>query len=123
VHDEWLRAMEAHSATVEDPRDRVLSLFSFIADEDTVTPPCPCLRAGGDVAKAERHVLELARLVARLCQEGGYPQPLGHAFVLMIEGTLVEAPIIGSSRPTRDARTAAAMLLAVYETGVGATDF
>jgi hypothetical protein len=30
---------------------------------------------------------------------------------------------MGPDGPTRDARTAAAMLLAVYETGVGATDF
>ena len=123
AHAVWLRAMETFSGTVPDPRDRVLSLFSFIASDHTAAPPCPCLHAGGDVETAERHVLELSRLVDRLCREGGYPPPLGHAIVLMIEGALVEAPVMGPDGPTRDARTAAAMLLAVYETGVGATDF
>jgi len=108
---------------VDDPRDRVLSLFTFVEDGDVAAPPCPCLHAGGDREVAERHILELSRLVEGLCRDGGYPQPVAHAIVLMLEGTLMEAPVVGALRPARDARTAAAMLLAVYETGVGATDF
>lgn len=115
-HVDWLAALADSYADVPVPLDRVLAIFTFLGtqDDEPSAPACLCTASGGAVAA--EHVTQLHALVGGLVSEAELPSFLTDPLCLMIEGVITEGSVRGFMLPARAGRTAAAMLLAGYET-------
>jgi AcrR family transcriptional regulator len=117
-HQAWFRDLLAGLTPDADPRDQILEVFLYI--EHDVAGCCPCLTSVGTgqnvaTALASGHLVEVEHLMASLCEEAGFPVFMSDALVLLIEGAAMTVRAKESSAPVRTARTAAAMLMSVYE--------
>jgi AcrR family transcriptional regulator len=110
-HDDWFADLAACTAAELPPLDRILALFSFLEQQDAEPehPPCVCTASGG--RSAADHVDELHEVVGGLVHGADLPAFLTGALCLLVEGTATSFAV-----PARAGRTAAAVLLAVYET-------
>jgi hypothetical protein len=64
---------------------------------------------------AQRHKESFVTLVTDLALEAGLPRELGASVALLAEGAQVSAAMTRTTSPARDARQAAAMLIALYQ--------
>jgi AcrR family transcriptional regulator len=117
-HQAWFRDLLASLTPDADPRDQILEVFRYI--EHDVAGCCPCLTSvgtGQNVASAlaSGHLVEVEHLMASLGGKAGFPVFMSEALVLLIEGAALTVQVKESSAPVRTARTAAAMLMSVYE--------
>jgi AcrR family transcriptional regulator len=124
-HQDWTAGLRRFVAEFEDPRDRVLAVFSYLETcfADGGYHGCSFINSYGELGRndptiaglAEEHLAELEGFVAGLCTDAELPPYLADAMTLLIEGAQVEAAIHGTTQPARSARTAAAMLMSVYD--------
>lgn len=125
-HDEWMRGLLEHEAAFDDPRDRLLAVFThlehrLVADghrawSDTAHAGAAAAADGTDLVDLLHDQLrQLEAHVAERCAAAALPAHLGQALTLLLHGAHVEATVHRSVQPVRTARTAAAMLLAVHE--------
>jgi AcrR family transcriptional regulator len=129
-HQDWTEGLRRFVTGFEDPRDRVLAVFSYL--ETCFTERgyhgCSFINSYGELGRkdptvaalAEEHLAALEGFIADLCTDAELPSYLADAMTLLIEGAQVEAAIHGTTQPARSARTAAAMLMSVYDRPVGA---
>ncbi|WIB32842.1 hypothetical protein [Curtobacterium sp. MCSS17_005] len=125
-HDEWMRGLLAHEAAFDDPRDRLLAVFTHLEHRlvaDGLRASSDAGRAGAGTAADGTDLADLLHdqlrqveaHVADRCATAALPVHLGQALTLLLHGAHVEATVHRSVQPVRTARTAAAMLLAVHE--------
>ncbi|PZE32507.1 hypothetical protein [Curtobacterium sp. MCLR17_055] len=125
-HDEWMRGLLEHEAAFDDPRDRLLAVFThlehrLVADghrawSDTAHAGAGAAADGTDLVDLLHDQLrQVEAHVAERCAAAALPAHLGQALTLLLHGAHVEATVHRSVQPVRTARTAAAMLLAVHE--------
>jgi hypothetical protein len=125
-HDEWMRGLLEHEAAFDDPRDRLLAVFThlehrLVADghrawSDTAHAGAGAAADGTDLVDLLHDQLrEVEAHVAERCAAAALPAHLGQALTLLLHGAHVEATVHRSVQPVRTARTAAATLLAVHE--------
>lgn len=125
-HDDWMHALLAAEETEPDPRDQLLALFNFLETcfQDHAYRGCAFINGYGELGRtdptiaelADEHLQQVERHVAVLCHEAALPAHLAPALTLLVQGAQVEAAIHRTAQPARNARTAAAMLIAVYDT-------
>ncbi|PZF62175.1 TetR/AcrR family transcriptional regulator [Curtobacterium sp. MCBD17_034] len=123
-HRSWVADLTAAVSVFTDPRDQILAVFSYLEATFRQRSYRGCAfingygelgRRNADVAQlADEHLTWFERYLAELCDRAGLPGHLAHAVSLLAEGAQVEAAIHGSVRPASSARSAAAMLIAVY---------
>ncbi|MBT1675596.1 F-actin-capping protein subunit alpha [Curtobacterium aurantiacum] len=112
-HREWMQGLLAREAEFVDPRDRVLAVFDHLERECTSgRPHCD---DHGDPDLVQEHLRQVEAHIAERCADAALPVHLGQALTLLVQGARVGAAVHRSAQPARTARTAAAMLLAVYE--------
>jgi AcrR family transcriptional regulator len=128
-HQEWAGGLRRFVAGFADPGDQVLAVFSYLetcfAEGDY--HGCSFINSYGELGRsdptiaglAEEHLAALEGFVADLCTDADLPTYVADAITLLIEGAQVEAAIHGTIQPARSARTAAAMLMSVYDHPVG----
>jgi len=117
-HQAWFRDLLASLTAEADPRDQILEVFLYIEHDQAGC--CPCLTGVGTgqnvaTALASGHLVEVEHLMTSLCARAGYPVFMSDALVLLLEGAALTVRAKESPAPVRTARTAAAMLLSVYE--------
>jgi AcrR family transcriptional regulator len=117
-HHRWFADLRAAVRAVDEPRDRVLEVFTYLEADETGCCPCADTVGTGQhvvEALAVGHLVEVEQFIAELCEEAGLPRVVGDAVVLLVEGAAMTSKVRDRPHPVRAARTAAAMLIAVYE--------
>lgn len=127
-HAAWVDGLTSSVAAVPDPCDRILAVFSHleVTFERGSYHGCAFVNGYGelgrrdsDVARlAEEHLTWFEGYMDALCGDAELPPHLAAAVRLLAEGAQVEAAVHGSVRPAASARSAAAMLIAVYTVGI-----
>ncbi|WP_225839313.1 TetR/AcrR family transcriptional regulator [Streptomyces sp. NK08204] len=115
----WRGELAAHVEQVQDPRERVLAIFDWLAGwfAEPGFRGCAWINAFGELGPSSEAVLAEVRShkqafhdqIARWVRATGLPAV--EAVFLLAEGAIVTAGISGDPAPARHARTAAAMLL------------
>lgn len=132
-HHTWVGHVHDACDQVEDPRGKILSIFTFLEGwfaEDTFRG-CAFVNSYAELGRqqawvadmAGRHVATFTLYVEDLAVAAGLPRPLGASIALLAEGAQVTAALTGTVTPAREARMAAAMLIAVYDTDQDIPDF
>lgn len=117
----WRQRLAEHVETVEEPRERVLTVFDWL--ERWFAEPgfrgCAWINSHGElgavsagVARQAQHHKEafqeyLRGLVAAAC----LPEALAGQLFLLAEGAMATAGIFGTTEPARQARAAAVTIL------------
>jgi AcrR family transcriptional regulator len=120
-NESWTSGVLASAETAATPRDKLLSIYDFLAAwfaQDDFRG-CAFINSFGElgataplVADAARaHKLGFQRYVADLVREGGLPASLAPQLALLAEGAQTTAAISGSVDAATDARAAAATLI------------
>jgi AcrR family transcriptional regulator len=117
-HGQWFRSLTTAVSAQADPRDQILAVFAFL--EKDAPDCCPCLVVkGGPAGVADAlvagHFVDVEHYMASLCEAAGLPQFLCDSLIVLINGAVVTSTVGASKQPARAARTAAAMLMSVYE--------
>ncbi len=132
-HATWNRHLAEAMATSTDPRDKILSLFSYL--ETWFAEPafhgCAFVNVYAELGPeipwvaeyAARHKHVFIDLVTRLALEAGLPESAGTSIALLAEGAQVTAALTRTIAPAREARSAAAMLIALYQQEPGSDGF
>ncbi|WP_286345606.1 TetR/AcrR family transcriptional regulator [Frondihabitans sucicola] len=133
-HAAWNRHLADAMAPSADPRDKILSIFSYL--ETWFAEPtfhgCAFVNVYAELGPeipwaadyAAKHKNVFIDLVTRLALEAGLPESAGTSIALLAEGAQVTAALTRTIAPAREARSAAAMLIALYqeESGPGGFD-
>lgn len=124
-HHSWMRGLVAAEEVTDNPRDRLLTVFSYLEEcfTDASYRGCAFVNGYGELGRsdagvrqlADDHLRQVEQHVAMLCHLAVLPAHLAPALTLLLQGAQVEAGIHGTVQPARTARTAAAMLIAVYD--------
>jgi len=124
-HHDWMSGLRTAESALADPRDQILTVFSYLEScfADHGYRGCAFINGYGELGRldsvmrdlADAHLREVEQHVAVLCATAGLPSHLADALTLLVQGAQVEAAIHGTVQPARSARTAAAMLMSVYE--------
>lgn len=124
-HRDWMNGLLAAEALHTDPRDRILALFGYLETCFTADGyrGCAFINGYGELGRvdpvvarlADEHLRQCEQHIAMLCDAAELPAHLAPALTLLVQGAQVEAAIHGVADPARTARTAAAMLMAVYD--------
>ena len=124
-HQHWMGGLAAAEQGAEDPRDRLLTVFTYLEQcfADDSYRGCAFINGYGELGRrdpvirqlADDHLRQVEQHVAVLCGLAGLPAHVAPALTLLLQGAQVEAAIHGSVQPARTARTAAAVLIAVYD--------
>ena len=120
-NEAWTAGVLLAAENAADPREKVLSLYDFLADwfaEDDFRG-CAFINSFGElgataplVADAARaHKLGFQDYVAELVRDAGWPASLAPQLALLAEGAQTTAAISGTPDAAADARAAAATLL------------
>ena len=120
-NEAWTAGVLLAAENAADPREKVLSLYDFLADwfaEDDFRG-CAFINSFGElgataplVADAARaHKLGFQDYVADLVRDAGWPASLAPQLALLAEGAQTTAAISGTPDAAADARAAAATLL------------
>jgi AcrR family transcriptional regulator len=119
----WRGDLAAHvAAATTDPGGRLLAVFDWLAAwfDEPGYRGCAFLNAYGELgagspavaAAARRHKAEFRRWLGTLTAAAGLPAALADHLLLLAEGAIATAALTGGSAPARQARAAAAVLLA-----------
>jgi hypothetical protein len=117
-HGLWFASLTAVADAQTDPRDQILAVFTFLEADAPECCPCLVVRAGpAGVAEAlvAGHFAEVEHYMASLCEAAGLPRFLCDSLLVLVSGAVVTSAVEESKQPARAARTAAAMLMSVYE--------
>ena len=127
--EQWLAALTARVARARRPRERVLAVFSFLAEwfAEPGFRGCAFINATGELGSVSapvadltrQHKRKLRRYLATLAAEAGAADPsaLAAELLLLMDGAIVAAATGASSRPAAHARAAARRLLATAASG------
>lgn len=120
-HDQWVAGVEARAAAIDDPRERLLAVYDFLADWfcDADFRGCGFINAFGELGGSSPRVAEIVRdhkagfqaYVARLVEEAGGPASLAPQLAILAEGAQVTAAIAGAPDAAAQARAAAQALI------------
>lgn len=118
----WRGRLAAAVAEVPGPRERILAVFDWLGSwfREPGFRGCAWINGFGElgavsevVARQVRaHKQAFADYVAGLVSDAGLPAGLGPQLVLLAEGAMVTAGILGTDAPAAQARDAAAALIA-----------
>lgn len=124
-HQHWMGGLVATEQSTGHPRDRLLTVFTYLEQcfTDTSYRGCAFINGYGELGRhdpeirqlADDHLRQVEQHIAMLCNLASLPAHLAPALTLLLQGAQVEAGIHGTVQPARTARTAAAMLIAVYD--------
>jgi AcrR family transcriptional regulator len=128
-HQDWMGGLRTAESALADPRDQILTVFSYLEScfADRGYRGCAFINGYGELGRldslmrdlADGHLREVEQHVAMLCDAAGLPSHLADALSLLVQGAQVEAAIHRTVQPARSARAAAAMLMSLYDTGAG----
>jgi AcrR family transcriptional regulator len=117
----WRGRLAAAVEEVADPRERVLAVFDWLGAwfREPGFRGCAWINGFGElgavsevvVRQVRSHKRAFAEYVAGLVADAGLPAELGPQLVLLAEGAMVTAGILGTDAPAAQARTAAEALL------------
>lgn len=132
-HLVWMGQVQDCCDEVAAPKDKVLAIFNLLerwfAEETFTTTVFSTIYATLGVENpwvvrmAARHLKTFTVLVEDLAVEAGLPKTLGTSIAILAEGAQVTAALTTDPSPAREARTAAAMLIAIYQTDLDGLDF
>ena len=124
-HREWMDGLLHAESHQQDPRDKILALFGYLETcfTDHGYRGCAFINGYGELGRVDPLIARLAgehlgqceQHIAMLCDAAELPAHLAPALTLLVQGAQVEAAIHGVVHPARTARTAAAMLMSVYD--------
>lgn len=117
--ERWRGNLAAHVAQVPDPRERVLSVFDWLAQwfAEPGFRGCAWVNAHGELGSSSAAVLAEVRSHKQAFHDqiaawvGAVAAPAVEPVFLLAEGAIVSAGITGDPGPAQHARTAAATLL------------
>ncbi|GGT22856.1 TetR/AcrR family transcriptional regulator [Streptomyces chromofuscus] len=126
----WRGRLAAYVATREEPRERILAVYDWLAEwfgEDDFRG-CAWINAFGELGavsdlvagQVRAHKKHFHDYVAGLVADAGLPAALTGPLFLLAEGAMVTAGITGSTEPAAQAREGARLLLASDVTSAGA---
>ncbi len=117
----WRGRLAAAVAEVADPRERILAVFDWLGSwfREPGFRGCAWINGFGElgavsevvVGQARAHKRAFADYVAGLVADAGLPAELGPQLVLLAEGAMVTAGILGTDAPATQARAAAEALI------------
>jgi AcrR family transcriptional regulator len=124
-HVTWSQHIADATVEVPDSRDKLLAIFGYLEEwfaEDSFQG-CVFINSYGELGRnntriaemAQRHKESFVALVTDLALDAGLPRELGSSIALLAEGAQVSAAMTRTTSPARDARQAAAMLIALYQ--------
>lgn len=123
-HTTWTGNLLAAIDTADDPRDRILTMFTFLEGwfAEPTFQGCAFVNVYAELGpeipwvaeSAARHKIVFSSIVIDLAVAARMPASVGASIALLAEGAQVTAALTRSIAPAREARTAAAMLMAVY---------
>lgn len=124
-HVAWSQHIADATVEVDDPRDKLLAIFGYLEEwfaEDSFQG-CVFINSYGELGRnnariaemAQRHKESFVALVTALALDAGLPPELGASIALLAEGAQVSAAMTHTVSPAREARQAAAMLIALYQ--------
>jgi AcrR family transcriptional regulator len=118
---EWRARLAAAVEAVEDPRDRILAVFDWLGSwfREPGFRGCAWINGFGElgavsevvVRQARAHKRAFADYVDGLVAAADLPARLGPELVLLAEGAMVTAGILGTDAPAARARGAAEALI------------
>ncbi|ROQ40710.1 TetR family transcriptional regulator [Frondihabitans sp. PhB188] len=124
-HTTWTGHLLDAIAAPDDPRDKILTIFTYLESwfAEPTFQGCAFVNVyaelGPDIQwvadSAAHHKLVFSALVTRLTISAGMPASVGASIALLAEGAQVTAALTRSIAPAREARSAAALLMAVYQ--------
>ncbi|WP_148061264.1 TetR/AcrR family transcriptional regulator [Frondihabitans sp. PhB188] len=132
-HLVWMGRVQDCCDKFDASHDKVLSIFGFLerwfAEEAYKTTVFSTVYTSLGIDNpwvlqmAARHVKAFTTMVEDLAVSGGLPRSLGTSIAILAEGAQVTAALTTDPSPAREARTAAAMLIAVYQTDLDVIHF
>lgn len=132
-HRTWNAHLDDATAGADDPRDKILAIFGYL--ETWFAEPtfhgCAFVNTYAELGPevpwvadlAARHKVKFIDRVTGLAVEAGLPESAGTSIALLAEGAQVTAALTRTVSPAREARSAAAMLIALYQDDPGVTAF
>lgn len=124
-HQQWTLGLNHAAAGTTDPREQILTLFSYLEScfMDDAWRGCSFINGYGDVGRtepviaalADEHLVAIETHLREWCAAAELPLFVADGLSLLVEGAKVEAAIHGTTQPARSARMAAAMLISVYD--------
>jgi AcrR family transcriptional regulator len=124
-HEMWTGNLVVTMNLATDPRDKILMMFAFLESwfAEPTFQGCAFVNVyaelGPEIAwvaeSAAQHKKVFSALITDLAIEAGMPATVGASIALLAEGAQVTAALTRSIAPAREARSAAAMLMAVYQ--------
>lgn len=125
-YDNWMTGLERALAESSTPEDKLLEIFTYLerwfAEESFHR--CAFVTSYGELGPStgwvdimvRRHRAVFDDLVTGLAAQAGLPQTLAASIALLAEGAQVSAAATGNIGAARDARSSAAVLIAMYRT-------
>jgi len=125
-HDAWMADLLTVEQGLEDPRDRILAVFGIRERSEHGGDAGHCdgttgVDGGRLRSEHARHLGRVQGHVAGLCAEAGLPSHLAEAVVLLVQGARLDGVVRGHPGAVRAARTAAAVIMSVYDRDASAT--
>lgn len=121
-HDLWANGVEGAVAGIDDPRERMLAVYDYLAQwfDEADFRGCGFINAFGELGGSSARVAELVRehkqsfqrYVDRLVADAGWPAAVGPQLAILAEGAQTTAAISGDAAAAAIAREAAATLIA-----------
>ncbi|MEV0718503.1 TetR/AcrR family transcriptional regulator [Asanoa sp. NPDC050611] len=119
--------ISAYTSARATPNERVLAVFDYLYDwfSQPDFRGCAFINSFAELGGASANVAEIVRAhkqavadhLAALVAAADRPAPLAAQLLVLANGAMVTAAIVGSPEPARDARAAAQLLLEAKVTG------
>lgn len=120
-HDTWTTGVEAKVAEVDEPRERLLAVYDYLAEwfAEADFRGCGFINAFGELGAASprvaqtvrEHKASFQRYVDALVAEAGASAELGPQLAILAEGAQTTAAIAGTPDAALQAREAARRLI------------
>lgn len=125
-HDGWMTRLKTELDAYSSSEDKLLAIFTFLEHwfaEETFHR-CAFVTSYGELGPAtgwvdvmiRRHKTTFDTLVASLAEEAALPASIAASIALLADGAQVSAAVTGNIKAARDARSSAAVLIAMYRT-------
>jgi AcrR family transcriptional regulator len=119
----WVAGVTAQVESTQDPRERLLAVYDFLAGWFTSEGfrGCAFINSFGEVGGSSGTIADVVRghkrhfqdYLAELAAEAGAPEALAPQLAILAEGAITTAAISASAEPARQAREAASILIDV----------
>ncbi|MCU1405664.1 MAG: TetR family transcriptional regulator [Glaciihabitans sp.] len=124
-HRVWTGNVISATESVDDPRDKLLAIFDYLESwfAEESFQGCVFVNAYAEVgrdnpwmaAMAVRHKTNFGGIVGRIAEDAGMPASAANGIALLAEGAQVTAALTRTVAPAREARSTAALLIALYQ--------